>query len=482
MKNANSSRSWPSTHARRRQRGQALIFGIFVLAAGLASLLYVFNAGQLIHDKGKLVNAADAAAYSGGLMQARALNYAAYTNRALLANEMTVAQTVGLTSWLRFQSRHAQMANLFGCRTPWNLPVSDTFLRYAPLCMALAWSEPAITSISNQVNVVAPGVIAGVEASKVLLQAAQANMMIRMVAGGRHRVMQEVASANFAGDGQVDVDTIPLQDGFFLFEGAPVLRVVPNNQRNRFAAVAVQSASQDRFNNNRNWRDRSLLPSCVGINGFRFNRVERAGGTNLIGFDEWKAVDSASRYSFRMRKGRCVENSEQVIAGGQSAAFRTNDAEFNDTNAFGRSRAINPRASRSAFSTREWQAYRGLPNFMSLSNAALSYTPEQADVNRRNLTLRLSIRVTRRPSEIRNAEGRSLVRSTGQRAYGINDYRGAPMRGQYAAVATSEVFFDRPTARADGRTELPNEFNPFWQVRLVRSDAAIAAATALQMN
>ena len=70
---------------RRRdgQRGQALIYGIFVLIGALASLFFLFNTGQLSQEKTKLVSTADAVAYSAGVMHARALNFTAYGNRAL---------------------------------------------------------------------------------------------------------------------------------------------------------------------------------------------------------------------------------------------------------------------------------------------------------------------------------------------------------------------------------------------------------------
>ena len=60
---------------RDKQRGQALIYGIFVLLVSLATLLFLFNTGQLVREKTKLVNTADAVAYSAGVLHARALNF-----------------------------------------------------------------------------------------------------------------------------------------------------------------------------------------------------------------------------------------------------------------------------------------------------------------------------------------------------------------------------------------------------------------------
>lgn len=47
----------------RRQGGQALIYGLFVLLGGLAALFFLFNTGQLTAEKTKLANTADAVAY-----------------------------------------------------------------------------------------------------------------------------------------------------------------------------------------------------------------------------------------------------------------------------------------------------------------------------------------------------------------------------------------------------------------------------------
>lgn len=480
MHASNPRRGWSVKHERRHQRGQAMVFGLFVLVAGLASLFFMFNAGQLVHDKGKLVNTADAVAYSAGVMHARALNYAAYTNRALLANEMTVAHVVSVSSWLRFMDRHAVMAITFNCRTPYNLPFADSMARYGLVCMALANAQLQISQGSMNFGWIAGPLLGFVEASKLALQAGQTAMLARMIPE-RQRVMQEVADANFRDDGAVEVQV--LTDDYALFDGAPLLRSNTGDRRVRFADAARQSASRDSFMNSRRWRDESLLPSCFGTNGIRRNRVDRAGGTSLIGLDEWKAIDSASRYTYRHdKRGRCVQRREQVIAGGRGAAYRDADVESNNRTAFGRSRAINPRASRSASSSGDWRIYSGLPTFLSLSDRAQAYSPTNANPDRREVNVRFSVRLARRPAEIRNSEGRSLIRSSPDPVYGINSYRGAPLRGRYTAVSTSEVFFDRPSARQDGRTELANAFNPYWQVRLVRSEAAIAAATALQIN
>ncbi|MDE2220176.1 MAG: hypothetical protein KGJ52_07350, partial [Gammaproteobacteria bacterium] len=68
----------------RREGGQVLALLLLLLAALLGSLLFVFNSGQIVAAKLRLVGAADAAAYSAAQAQARALNFQAYMNRAVV--------------------------------------------------------------------------------------------------------------------------------------------------------------------------------------------------------------------------------------------------------------------------------------------------------------------------------------------------------------------------------------------------------------
>lgn len=61
-------------------------------------VLSVFNVGIVVSEKMKLQNAADAAAYSAGVWEARYANLAAYANRAMVANYDTIATEVALWS------------------------------------------------------------------------------------------------------------------------------------------------------------------------------------------------------------------------------------------------------------------------------------------------------------------------------------------------------------------------------------------------
>jgi hypothetical protein len=87
---------------RARQRGQAVILVAVTAIILLLAALLVYNVGQLNLKKTKLQNTADSAAYSGALLMARSYNFAAYSNRAMVANQVAIAQMVSLASWSRY--------------------------------------------------------------------------------------------------------------------------------------------------------------------------------------------------------------------------------------------------------------------------------------------------------------------------------------------------------------------------------------------
>ena len=72
-----------------------MLFMSVLVVGGLA----MYKSGKLTSNKMQMQNAADAAAYSMALVEARDMNYAAYMNRAIVANEVAIGQIVGLASW-----------------------------------------------------------------------------------------------------------------------------------------------------------------------------------------------------------------------------------------------------------------------------------------------------------------------------------------------------------------------------------------------
>ncbi len=105
MPDIGTLRSIPPRVACAGQRGQVLVWFLAFAATLAVVFAGVYSVGQATSEKQKVVNAADAAAYSGALVEARALNLIAYTNRSVVANEVLIAQMVSLQSWTDYFER-----------------------------------------------------------------------------------------------------------------------------------------------------------------------------------------------------------------------------------------------------------------------------------------------------------------------------------------------------------------------------------------
>ncbi|MBK8971109.1 MAG: Tad domain-containing protein [Hahellaceae bacterium] len=77
-----------------------MLVAVFLVALSL-SLLTLFDVGQVTHAKTRLQHTADATAYSAAVLQARELNFHAYMNRAMVANQVAIGQMVALSSYLQ---------------------------------------------------------------------------------------------------------------------------------------------------------------------------------------------------------------------------------------------------------------------------------------------------------------------------------------------------------------------------------------------
>jgi hypothetical protein len=88
---------------RRREGGQALplaAVGIFAMVLGVLATL---NLGQAVHQRIKLQNTADSAAYTLAAMEARTFNYIAFLNRVQIAHYNTAMVVQSYMTWVGFQ-------------------------------------------------------------------------------------------------------------------------------------------------------------------------------------------------------------------------------------------------------------------------------------------------------------------------------------------------------------------------------------------
>lgn len=78
----------------KKSIGQTYIIAMGFMAVAASIFFLVINTQRAVSDKLNLVNAADAAAFSGAAMAARELNFMALTNRTMIANEVAIGHVM----------------------------------------------------------------------------------------------------------------------------------------------------------------------------------------------------------------------------------------------------------------------------------------------------------------------------------------------------------------------------------------------------
>jgi hypothetical protein len=434
------------------QRGQVLPLTLVLLIVVAAVIFFMFNSGQLVQQKMGLTNTADAVAYSAGVYEARVLNYDAYANRAMIANEIAIGQAVGLASWAKYAGVSADTIRPYANYIPWVGPYVASALQQiknamdkilTPLAMSVSVHDAAIVALKNS-------------------QLALHGPSNAFVLAERKVLMNEVARKN---DADVVVDTIPINDNFLGFTSR-----YENAARQPMKDVVNES--REAFLKSRRWGE-DLTLSLVCKIGWDF---EKRGSTELVGLDGWKSMDTLSIHSYWIKwkwSGPKCKHSETPL--GYGTAFSKNNLADGTINYAG-SRNTNPTASRYADSSNgRAQGFApstlsggAMPEFYNLSANALA----QADPR-----TQITIRVTKPQGKQRYSGGSSIVRPTGELAL----YSGRHVGGESAAIARAEVYFERPDGANSlyNKAELGSLFNPYWQVHLVSvsaSERAIALA------
>ncbi|AMO37373.1 pilus assembly protein TadG-related protein [Thauera humireducens] len=420
-----------------QQHGQVLPLALVLLVAVAATTFYMFNSGQLVQEKLRLTNTADAVAYSAGVFEARMLNYDAYTNRAIIANQIAIGQAVGLASWAKYMGTSADNIGPYLYLIPYVGPAL----------------KAAMDHVASIMEIFTSALAAAIPLHDTAIQALALSQQVMhgpgdsVALGNRLAVMQRVAREN---DPEAVVDPVPISDDFIGFTRNHESR----EERRRMGRVV--SDSRESFLRSRNWNF-GLVVLCTGI------QLRKRGGTELIDLaDGWKSMDTLSAHRYRIRRFSC-RRSERPI--GYGTAFSDEDLP-DSAYSYSGSRSTNPRASRRADSGEgiaegfdpapSTIGGGAIPTFKELSSRAL----EMDDP-----VTQLTIRVTKAAGDQRYSGGASLIRPQGR----LELYDGAHSGGQSAAAARVEVFFERPDAgnpRHPDRNELGSLFNPYWQVRL----------------
>ena len=86
----------------RSEEGQALVLAAISGLVLMLCVLGTVNLGRAVYDKVQLQAAADSAAYSQAALEARVMNFTAYTNRAMVVHYASVMAATSYLTWLHF--------------------------------------------------------------------------------------------------------------------------------------------------------------------------------------------------------------------------------------------------------------------------------------------------------------------------------------------------------------------------------------------
>jgi hypothetical protein len=429
--------------------------GLVVLMMGTITLFYLFSTGQISADKQRVTNAADASAYSAALWRARVLNYDAYANRAMIANEVAIAQTLTLVSETQYLKNFtrclAQEPGDKGVTCTANISYISALL--VPLTEALT---AASTVLSEYDGVLQPVVVAEMEArsngmnrllslSEELLNGSTNYLVLQQT------VVAQVSTANDARfSTKVLIDTFAGPDGF--------TKRYTGGDRIRSAALARQGL--DLYTQNRGFNENFHL--CVLGVAIGFDLKKRGGTTLDSSLDWYEAADGLSEWDYFSASRGCKSTESPIGWGDRQASNGSSDQDTGNVRQ-------NPRALQYARdSAVRPDGYIGVQPFRDLNYAGLSASDAQVKNPMHTLVV-----VTH--------YGGANLRTANTLNVGVGPLRMTEdlNKGELSSVAAAQVYFQRPVSRTDNKTEYPSLFNPYWQARLAQPTAAQRVAALL---
>jgi len=494
----------------RRARGQAMVLAVVCMIVFCVGLLVLFNTGIVVNKKVQLNNAADAAAYSAAVQQARAYNLIAYLNRAEVANEIAISQMVSIHSWMNYTisatDHFADAINGVG----YVLDIIGVGEELNLLAQELQEAKQFMEEGRDGMQKVFDIGISLMSEANVLYGGAQRAMADAEI-GDIPLLAQSVITANTR---QADDNTDREAQSLSTLGGAGLLTLQAEQANKSFVRLyqipaarspgsnPAPTADADRLNNivmqERDDFTRERVGSIFGV-------INRKGGTDLVHYKRWVALDDldlqfpmpfplkdfdvpfawAGAAAVTSNTGGGFANLVDNNPGWTSPydGWRDNpyDGALNDNGKSGgqaRKSPAEPDANDAIL-----VKYQGLQSYEDVANktyAVKSYQDSDDDGGS-SVGPIFTVFVTQRDTDITTSS--QIPGMAGQ------DEMKAPDQynnNRMSALSSAQVYFDRPRSlfpRADGKRELGSLFSPYWQARLVdtpnKTRLEIAAADAL---
>jgi hypothetical protein len=485
--------------AYKQQSGQVLALAvIMMLVLGIATFI-LFNTGQLVTRKTKLTNAADAAAYSAAVEEARMMNFMAYTNRARIANQVAIAQAVSLVSWMNYARRTVEnFDNVLRALSPIEaVPIAGEI--YAAIKVAVATlrkfikiSDKVITGAAKAEIEVLDNVIGILSRSQDLV----IGLLLKKSEGVVGQIELHSIASKVVYDNDHDARVTFVSSGvnahpfhkwvkefFFHYKLGP--------DHNRYKNTVMEA--RDGFTRNRHDNE------VYGV-------FKKRGGTDLLKYDTWSAVDTLGFHlsylldswdipvgwgSAQTGKKRPYLKGEVHGHGWKSPYDRRRHRPY------GHSRKTNKDTTHLATknSTRFVRRYQGLRRYYDIAGA------DSKHLNKKNKDYCHMISSLAGPCITVQAVTRKKLIKTAQNIKGMAGGRmtlkDAEAGKEMTAMASAQVYFYRPydlenfhrhdkyQKHSKNYIEYGSLFSPYWQARLVPTPklarAALVAAQGVHL-
>ena len=434
------------------QRGQALLAVLAFTLILAITLVYLFNASQLLAERAKAKVLADHAAFNTATKQAQFLNANAYMNKAKITNQLAIAQAVSVASWAEYIKTAAQNASTIP------IPYVSQGMQAAARMSNTAAESQGLFVTANA-------------ASTALISKHQQllNTTYLTTLENEHKLVLKNSSIGARFDSDLSKTYLTKRfisrysgDSKDPYQGRLRMKEVLLNARDDFTRSRRSSGNQS-F---------TIIP-------FPKVKLERRGGTELSDdLNQWKGVDTFSLHMQRIRRFR-LRNYEYPIGYGSAVAGKSGDSDPSNHMGYSGASRFNSQASRRANNTKpSWDSRNrsmmgeyGVPEYWDLHKDELL-----GDSPSRQFTISIF------------KSQNNLDTTSGISNFQVGDQVDIKTSNKITAFSTAEVYFERPLKDRNGndsyfnngRIEKASLFNPYWNVRLVDSSAKDVLGVAIQ--
>lgn len=515
------------------QRGYTMVLFLAFIAAVLLAGMALYDSSTVATERIKMQNTADATAFSTINVITRDMNFIAYTNRAMVANQVAIGQAVGLSSWIHMISDAAKGLDNVGSAVSWVPYVGQVIKKVTSAVKKAAKASKKGIDVGAKVfsgaSDIAIGVISGSQRAFQLATVDMAKSTYSGVAKANDPHIETnllIAGASLATllstwDDNIEYYSNP-QNGqkgskfsgrwriFNLGKKSDNTNIKDATRYAEFAQIV--NSSRDRFTENRNfnWMDmKRFKPAGVG------GGIIKAGGSDFRAESsgknikwQWTSMDTVSLWGSRYRlqkkgfKSRFRWKDREVLKFGGGAAHAGTKNYYN---------YVGNRNSRQLafYNEGRFDRQRSRWNLWgdgshAFHNKKSAFAAHRKD-NRNNLyqarglrpfhDLKTNEKKDTGPSLVallsKSSGGLRLQKTLDAKDKNYNrpksmqiEEHGGLQKNKLYGLAKAQTYFSRPAdlwQRKDKRREYGNLYNPFWQTRLVdttdkeRSAALLAA-------